>query len=138
MIVCVPETAQLASSAVALASDCKAIQMGFGSCGNDVKDIRSLAKAVQDPKKSCPAPFYPPDPTKHKAIIFWSSGTTGVPKGIAHSHSSLYNLFCIPDWQKEWMPWLSSLAFYHIGGFYSGCQAITYGATLHHVRKKDC
>jgi len=59
----------------------------------------------------------PPSRIDDVMIIFWSSGTTGKPKGIQHTNKLLMNSL-----QKMPFPpgatTLQSTCFFHIGGFF--------------------
>eukprot|EP00095_Tigriopus_kingsejongensis_P002470 maker-scaffold326_size205590-snap-gene-0.12 protein:Tk02470 transcript:maker-scaffold326_size205590-snap-gene-0.12-mRNA-1 annotation:"hypothetical protein DAPPUDRAFT_204305" len=48
-------------------------------------------------------------------LIFWSSGTTGNPKGIQHSHRNMINFMVADDFTRANL--LATTMFPHIGGF---------------------
>ena len=67
-------------------------------------------------------------------VIFWSSGTTGQPKGIEHSINSYrYALAAIqkssPKSNSK-ITWMTTTCFFHAGGFGSFFQLLTYPLSI--------
>ena len=57
------------------------------------------------------------------AIIFWSSGTTGIPKGIQHSVKYMKRYLYLFELMKSRgprkIPKITTTCFFHVGGFIS-------------------
>ena len=71
-----------------------------------------------------------------KALIVWSSGSTGVPKGIVFSQLGLNNISLGKQYQPKKI--LLSLIMFHIGGFsVSVLLSIFEGAVCYFI-KKEC
>jgi len=67
------------------------------------------------------------------AVIIFTSGSNSKPKIVEHSFSNLYESFLSGNQilrQSEDDRWLSSLPFYHIGGFSIFVRALFAGCTL--------
>ncbi len=70
---------------------------------------------------------------KDEAVVIFTSGTSGKPKGVVHTFSSLINSIengnkILKHQEKD--RWLASLPFYHIGGFQIICRSLYYGCTI--------
>ena len=79
-----------------------------------------------------PSPVDPEDP----ALILYTSGTTGHPKGALLSHRALLKLREFEDQGPEWLSWrphdicLVSMPLFHIGGIRHAVSALYFGATV--------
>merc|ERR1712241_140147 len=79
-------------------------------------------------EEDCPAPINMED-ADECVIILWSSGTTGKPKGILHSHQSLWNMISSGSGPKaSSFHGLMTLHFFHIGSFIV-FQSLAFGLT---------
>ncbi len=68
-----------------------------------------------------------------EAVVIFTSGTSGRPKGVVHTFSSLIKSIengnqILKHQEKD--RWLTSLPFYHIGGFQILCRSLYYGCTI--------
>ena len=109
--------------------------LSFGSvdgCSNDLEALVTQANETVAPK---PAVVVTQDKAGPDvcAQIFWSSGTTGKPKGIRHSHQSIWNIFTTfsvtPSNNN-----LTTLHFFHIGGCFHVLSDLIKGSTCTYVR----
>lgn len=67
------------------------------------------------------------------ALILYTSGTTGAPKGVMHTFKTLLGSALASDTilrQQSSDRWLASLPFYHIGGFSIPLRALLFGASV--------
>ncbi|HQF42237.1 MAG TPA: AMP-binding protein [Ignavibacteriaceae bacterium] len=70
---------------------------------------------------------------KNEAVVIFTSGSSGKPRGVVHTFSSLINNIKNGNVllrQEEKDRWLASLPFYHIGGFQIICRSLYFGSTL--------
>jgi o-succinylbenzoate---CoA ligase len=71
--------------------------------------------------------------TKKEAVVIFTSGASGEPKGVVHTFHSLLSSIVngneVLD-HKNGDRWFASLPFYHIGGFQIICRAIYYSAAI--------
>jgi len=85
----------------------------FISMNNDAEGMKNYEKLIKDHEPVEPAePVYPED----DAIIYYTSGTTGYPKGAVHTHKSIIAEASLPT--KELIPddvALCVMPFFHYG-----------------------
>ena len=84
--------------------------------------------------KEMPETYLAKDVKKEKAIVFWSSGTTGLPKGISHSHYSAWNLMGqLPNEFPFYENVVTTQCFFHVGGFMTAMTALKKRQEYFHV-----
>lgn len=88
--------------------------------------INTIEQPTRNPKLSTPNMV-------HSALVLFTSGSSGKPKAVVHTFSSLYESVLMTDSLCNLScedTWLASLPFYHIGGFMIFVRALLSGATL--------
>ena len=87
-------------------------------------------------ERMAPDPVEIQNPKNETCIIFWSSGTTGLPKGICHSHfSALHFMGYAKTFNTVDTPSVTTTCFFHVGGFLTGILALEGRNTFNHVSK---
>ena len=105
---------------------------GFGKVSG-VENVFDLIDAIEE--NQAPDPVVAKNPKKDVCIIFWTSGTTGLPKGICHSHFTTHHFggFVAKSQVKPNSPSVTTTCFFHVGGFFTGILALEKRMTYHHV-----
>jgi len=109
---------------------------GFG----EVSGVVNVFDLIKDIDESlAPDPVVAKDPKKDICIIFWTSGTTGLPKGICHSHFTTHHFggFVAKSQVKPNSPSVTTTCFFHVGGFFTGILALEKRMTYHHMFGPD-
>ena len=93
-------------------------------------DLLALASEVDE----CFAkdPVLVEDTLKDCAQVFWSSGTTGRPKGILHSQQSVWNMLQAQD-NTNIFDVVTTLHFFHFGGYLFNIICLMSGSSLSFV-----
>ncbi|MFH8290063.1 long-chain-fatty-acid--CoA ligase [Streptomyces sp. NPDC018059] len=106
----------------------------------DAADAESLA-ARKNALSAGAAPEAPgsgaDDDTNSPVVQIYTSGTSGLPKGVVLAHRSFFNVAeAMEDHGLDWLDWrpgdrsLIGLPGFHIGGLSYGMQAFNAGATV--------
>ena len=133
---CTDETSENVIKAVkSLESKRKIHCFGFGSVSG-LENVFELIENIEE--NQAPDPVVAKNPMKDTNIIFWTSGTTGLPKGICHSHFSTHHFggFIGKSQVKPNSPSVTTTCFFHVGGFFTGVLALEKRMTYHHVSAK--
>ena len=138
-ILCHPKVADKALKAATERTDptapLKVFSMGEApGCIN----ILPLVQEADEAEAPQPEVFTEDEMKKDTFHVFWSSGTTGLPKGIAHSQYSVLN-WAGPTKTlgKEGITYASTTAFYHVGGFINCVNAVPLRRSFWHVRETE-
>lgn len=99
---------------------------------DDIEDIIEALERVDD--RDAPDPIAVRSTKTETCIIFWSSGTTGLPKGICHSHFGAFHFGGFgKSMAKPNTPSVTTTCFFHVGGFMTGMMALEKRQTYYHV-----
>ena len=118
LVICVDETAKKAKEAITLYEMGVKKKVHLYSFGEveGVENILTMLEACSE--KMAPAPVEIQNPKTETCLIFWSSGTTGLPKGICHSHWSTLHFWGFGKTYKVFdKPIVTTTCFFHVGGF---------------------
>jgi len=123
-VVCISETSNEVLDA---AGKAEVTALSIGPVPGNCQDLMSLAKSADEYK--APKPAATKNAWEDCSIIFWSSGTTGRPKGICHSQQTLWSILH-PGLSRPKLNFFFALHYFHIGGFMSMLMTFLRGATL--------
>ena len=100
-----------------------------------VEGVEDILEKLEDiNEREAPEPVAVKDTRNDDCIVFWTSGTTGLPKGIVHSHFSTLNFFgFLESTIQPNTPIVATTCFFHVGGFMAGIVALKEGVTFYHV-----
>ncbi len=133
LVICVDETWKRARNAIELVDNKKIHLYSFDSKNKD--QVENILEKLADIEE-----HYAPDPVEVKStkretcIIFWSSGTTGMPKGICHSHCGAFHFLGFAKTMSQSnINVMTTTCFFHVGGFFTGINALEKRQTFNHV-----
>ena len=134
LVICTDETAKNAKEAISSYEADTKKKVHFYSFGevDGVENILTTLETISG--KTAPDPVVIQNPKTETCLIFWSSGTTGLPKGICHSHwSTLHFMGFGKTYQEFDKPVVTTTCFFHVGGFLTGTLSLEKRSTYHHV-----
>ena len=141
LVICVPNTAMKAQEAVKLSkfSDVNNTVVVCLGESEGCTNIYEILKTVS--MKDAPDPVDVNDVNKEYLLIFWSSGTTGAPKGICFSNQGMWN--CIQGYSQLTLPrilmgnkilkTISTQSMFHSGSFWAYTSDLLKGVEHHYV-----
>ena len=138
MVICTDETSEQVLKAVDIFGGKSKKKIHCYSFG-PVDGLENALDLIEDIEENeAPDPVVAKNPSKDTNIIFWTSGTTGLPKGICHSHFSTHHFGGIigKSVVKPDTPSVTTTCFFHVGGFFTGVLALEKRMTYNHVRLK--
>ena len=137
LVICVEDTANNAKEAIATVENETNQTVHLFSLGVVTGVENILARFDITNENKAPEPFQAQDPKTETCVIFWTSGTTGSPKGICHSHFGQQNFFSLAKTQimskDRNNPVMQTTSFFHVGGFNTPIIALEKRQTDNHV-----
>ncbi|TRY63736.1 hypothetical protein TCAL_04290 [Tigriopus californicus] len=134
-LICTPDTKDLAVEALNMVDRPQDIQ-AFCLGPNDMfEDLSATLKNIDSIE--CPDPV-DVDTNSDVPIVFWSSGTTGHPKAICHTHFSALRMagvsvnFLTPKTNV-----VTTTCFFHMGGFFAAMLSFVRHLSCYHMFGPD-
>ena len=133
-VICVPETAEKVIKAVELSNFSQTTKVFSFEPVQGCINLQTLLQFANP--NEVPEPVDASDIIQDVLLVFWSSGTTGLPKGICHGHFSSWNAFnsigsSIMDRVTNAI--VTTTCFFHIGGFFTSMRTLCERQSNYHV-----